>query len=91
MDLSLKYAIDTEKVSWRVIGDELLVLNLDNGNYYDLNEVAGQVWNGIIEKKSLGEIFETLKKEYRVDEKRLESDLKKIVAELQKEKLITPR
>lgn len=91
MDLTLKYVIDTEKVSWRVIGDELLVLNLDNGNYYDLNEVAGQVWNGIIEKKSLGEIFETLKKEYRVDEKRLESDLKKIVAELQKERLITPR
>lgn len=88
MDLNQKYTIDTDKVSWRVIDGEVVILNLDNGNYYDLNAVGTQIWNAITQKKSLGQILETLKNEYPAEEKRLENDLKKILLDLEKEKLI---
>ncbi|MDD5584678.1 MAG: PqqD family protein [Candidatus Omnitrophica bacterium] len=88
MDLSQKYTINTEKLSWRVIDDEVVILNLDSGNYYDLNAVGARIWNAITKKKSLGEIIEALKEEYQVDGKRLENDLKKILLDLEKEQLI---
>lgn len=88
MNFDQTYKIDKDKVSWRIIDGEAVILNLDNGLYYDLNKTGTAIWQAIAEKKSLEQILEVLKKEYSAGDKRLENDLKSIVADLEKEKLI---
>ena len=76
MDLNQGYTIDNDKITYRIIDGEAVILNVDNGYYYSLNEVGTRVWENINKGKSLEEIISLLKKEYQVPEKQLRSDEK---------------
>lgn len=88
MDLSRKYAIDKDKVTYRVIDGEAVILNLDSGYYYSLNEAGTRIWEAIAKENSLDAILSLLKDEYETPEKQLKSDLMKLVKDLEKETLI---
>lgn len=88
MDLTAKYRVDKNKVTYRVIDGEAVMLNLDNGDYYSLNEVGTFVWEAINKKKNLGEILSFLKEEYQLSKKQLKKDLLGLVKDLEKEELI---
>lgn len=88
MELTQRYAIDKDKASYRIIDGEAVILNLDNGYYYSLNEAGTGIWESINSKKSLSEILNFLKKKYRLPEKQLKADLMELVKDLKKEELI---
>ncbi|MBL7198365.1 MAG: PqqD family protein [Candidatus Omnitrophica bacterium] len=88
MDLTVKYTIDKDKIGHRIIDGEAVILNLDNGNYYSLNEVGTKIWEAINRQKSLGKILSLLEEKYQLPEKRLKSDLIGLVKDLEREKLI---
>ncbi len=88
MDAAKKYKINKDDVTSRAIGDEEVVLNLENGFYYSLNEVGRGVWQLMNDGKTLGEIVKTLKETYQIPEARLEKDIDEIVQDLEKEGLI---
>ena len=88
MELTQRYIIDKDKASYRIIDGEAVILNLDNGYYYSLNEAGTRIWESINNQKSLSEILNFLKEEYRLPEKQLKVDLIELVKELEKEELI---
>lgn len=88
MDLTQRYTIDKEKLSYRIIDNEAVILDLDNGYYFSLNKVGTKIWEAINKGKSLKEILKLLKEEYQLPEKRLKDDLLTLVKDLKKEGLI---
>ncbi|MBL7196907.1 MAG: PqqD family protein [Candidatus Omnitrophica bacterium] len=88
MDLTQRYTIDKDKVTYRIIDNEAVILNLDNGYYYSLNEVGTRIWEAINKQKSLDQVLSLLKEEYQLPERQLRSDLMGLVKDLEKEELI---
>lgn len=88
MDCKQTYKIPADRIADRVIEDEAVILNLDNGQYYTLNYIGTVIWKMLGRKKSLGEIQDFLKKEYSVGEETLKKDMALIIKQLEGEKLI---
>ena len=82
------YSIDKDKVVHRLIGDEAVLLNLDNGSYYNINEVGTQIWEQMSEGKSICEIVLFIAEEYSLSEERAEKDLLLFLKVLEKNALI---
>ena len=88
MDLTVNYTIDKNNITYRVIDGEAVILNLDKGYYYSLNEVGTRIWEAIDKKKSLNEMLDSLKEEYQVPAEQLKSDLLGLIKDLEKEELL---
>jgi len=66
----------------RQLGDEAVILNLESGKYFGLNEVGSRVWDLLLTPRSLGSLQETLLQEYEVSADDLWRDLESLVSEL---------
>ena len=64
------------------LGTETIVLNLDSGGYYGLNDVGVTVWNLIQKPKMVEEIRDVILAEYEVEYEQCDRDLRKLIAEL---------
>lgn len=88
MDLKQRYKIDKDKVTFRIIDNEAVILNLDNGYYYSLNEAGTRIWVYLNKQKALSEILTLLKEEYLATKEQLKNDLMEVIKDLEKEELI---
>lgn len=82
------YKIDREKVFWRKVDDQLVVLNMDTGFYYTLDETAVIVWDLVIAGKDLQAITAGLTESYEVGARIAKKDAESLLGRLQKEGLI---
>lgn len=78
-------------VMFNRVGDELVLLDLDRGTYLGLDPVGSRFWELITSGASLGEAMETMLSEYEVTREELELDLDALVADLERNELVTPR
>jgi hypothetical protein len=65
----------SEKALFRDFGGESVLLLLDRGIYYGLNEAGSRIWELLSDHDSLETIAALLAKEYEVPEKRCAKDL----------------
>ena len=65
----MKFIINPNVIS-SVLGNELILLDMDSGLYLKLNSSASLVWDFLNEGISKSEIYERLKKFIRVTELR---------------------
>jgi Coenzyme PQQ synthesis protein D (PqqD) len=88
-ELSLRNFIKvSDDVVSRDLEGEAVVLNLETGIYFGLNEVGTRIWSLIEEHGSLQKVFAIIKDEYDVPSETLENDLLRIVQELHAKGLI---
>ena len=73
---------------YRDVQGEGVLLHLDSGQYFGLDEVANRVWQLIVEKNALGDVEAALLNEFNVEPPRLSEDLQRLVDELVAKKLI---
>ena len=85
---SLKYRIDKDLIAYRIINGETVILNLDNGYYYNLDGAGTDIWQAIDQGLTLDEILELLKKEYGAPETILKKDMLEFIKNLEQKKLI---
>jgi len=83
-----KYSINSDRVVWRDIEGEAVILNLDTGYYYNLNAVGSLIWQLLEEKKDISKIIETISKDYNISANRAKKDLDSLISDLKKEKLL---
>ena len=88
MDLNKRYHINKNKLSYRIIEDEAVILDLDRGYYYCLNPVGTVIWKALEEEKDLGEILNVLKEEYQCPDEVIENDIMGFLSGLENEKII---
>ena len=64
------------------IDDEIVMLNIKKGEYYNFNSVASFIWNHFSQPKSLDSLLELLKRQYQVSPDECERDTKLFIIEL---------
>jgi hypothetical protein len=77
-----------EHVLARRTGEEMVVLNLDNEQYYGLDEVGAHLWELMDGGSTFGDIVDSLLTEYEVDRQTLVTDLASILGDLQENGLV---
>jgi hypothetical protein len=70
------------------VGGEAVILHLDGGVYYGLNEVGARVWQLVQEELTVAEIVDAIVAEYEVDRAQCFGDVQQLVAGLAEHKLV---
>ena len=81
MDLETKLTIPPHVIS-RQVGAEIVVLDLESGLYFGLDEVGRLIWESVSEGRSPAEAVELVIAEYEVDEPQARADVIAFVSEL---------
>ena len=82
-------AIDVpERVLFQEVGEETVLLDIENGEYYGLNEVGSKLWTLLQQGHTMREAVSTMLKEYDVSEECLRSDIQQFLLQLQTKGLI---
>ncbi len=71
--------VASENVLIREIAGEAVLLNLDNEQYYGLDEVGYRMWVVLTESDSVGVAMQTLLSEYEVEPDRLLQDMHDLI------------
>jgi Coenzyme PQQ synthesis protein D (PqqD) len=66
----------------RSVGDDTVLLDLQQDEYFSLDRVGTRVWSLISAGNSLGKIVSRITDEYGVDGDRVETDVRALVDEL---------
>ena len=68
--------------------DATVLLDVERGMYYTLNEVGGRIWALLADSGSVGGIVSRLREEYDVAPERLEGDVAGLVERLRAARLV---
>ena len=77
-----------EEVVFRVLEAESVVLNLESGIYFGLDDVGTRMWQLIDELQSLRGVADALAREYEAPREQLDSDLIAFVEQLHAKGLV---
>jgi hypothetical protein len=81
--------IDPQSVCWSKIENETLLLNLDSGFYYTLDEVGGFIWELLAAGQEKPGILTRLLSDYHIEDlQSAENDVDAFLMELRDEGLI---
>jgi len=84
----MKYRIDPDKVVWRTIDGEDVILSLDIGHCYGLNKTGSFAWNMFVEKRIPQEVSERFFEKFKISSKIAGDDIRSLVTRLEKEALL---
>ncbi|RRS30827.1 MAG: coenzyme PQQ biosynthesis protein PqqD [Epsilonproteobacteria bacterium (ex Lamellibrachia satsuma)] len=87
MNLSQKI-IFVDTVFSQEVDGEMVLLNMNNENYFGLDEMGTAIWQVMQENKTLQEVLEAILEQYEVEAEVLEKDLLIFVDRLVKSGLI---
>jgi len=62
-------------ITWKDLDSGVVVLNLDSGTYYLLNETASEAWRAFQEGKGLDEIVDHFLEEFECTKEQAQQDL----------------
>jgi hypothetical protein len=77
-----------EKIIWKTVQEEAVLLDSRNGRYFGLNPVGCSFWQNVDGKRALGEIINLLIEEYNIDRNTLVSDIEELVQVLKNKELL---
>ncbi len=77
-----------EDVVWTDLGDEAVLLKLDRGIYFGLDQIGARIWALMADGRSREEIPDIVATEYEVSFERVDHDLEELIGELSREGLI---
>ncbi|MBT5872312.1 MAG: PqqD family protein [Candidatus Latescibacteria bacterium] len=78
----MKIVIDKDRITWRRLKDEFVLMHLDSGSYYSLNETGRIIWQGLVDDRPYAAIVADVVEEFEVEEKTAEADFEKLVNDL---------
>ena len=77
-----------EQVIAQKASNEFLLLNMEDGNYYSLNEIGGRIWELCDGKRSVLQVVAALATEYEAPGATLQNDVIELLEDFHKGKLI---
>ena len=82
------YPQRNEQVIAQKAASDLLLFNMNDGNYYSLNEIGCRVWELCDGNHSIAQLIETLAAEYDAPAETVATDVLELLEKLQNGKLI---
>jgi coenzyme PQQ synthesis protein D (PqqD) len=70
------------------LGDEAVILGLDRGEYYGLNDAGTRIWNLIQEPRRVSDVRDTLVREFDIDPERCEREVIRLLSDMASEGLV---
>ncbi len=80
------YAIAPPPIIYEIIDDEVVILNLETGVYYNLNSSGTKIWRLIEQGAPFSEIVDS----FTGDSREIEKETEAFLSELLREKIIFP-
>ena len=78
-----------DNISWKQLGDRVVAVDTNNGDYYTLNDVASTIWLAVSDGKSVDDIVAQIMAEYDItDEAKVRQDIDTQFAQWQEMKLM---
>jgi hypothetical protein len=80
----------TNQIAWQIdrLENFVYILNINNGNWFILNDISKDIWLLIAENKNIDEIVNTLSTEYETEFNTIYNDIVEYISELQEEGLV---
>lgn len=72
-----------ESILFSELEDKLLMMSIDNGEYYSLDSIAARIWELIETPKSIEQLCSILVKEYDVRPDTCEQDVVEFIEKMQ--------
>lgn len=70
------------------VEDEVVMMNIERGNYYGLNSSASRIWQLLEQDTCIAAICEQLQQDYDVDAGVCEREVQRFIAQMIDEKLV---
>ena len=80
--------VATERQLSTTLGDEAIILGLDDSMYYGLTGAGARIWDLVQTPRTIDEILTTITAEFDVDRQRAAADLDVLLADLQARGLV---
>lgn len=77
-----------KNVTWKNLEKGVVVLNIEKGTYYALNETATRIWNFLVQGKDIHFVEADMIEAFDVDESALKKDIAETLAYLREEALL---
>lgn len=81
----------TDDLTWREVGDELLVLKLSTGTYLTLNAVGKELWSELEEGATGSQLAEALVERYGISSEQAAEDVAAFIEDLTTSGLLSDR
>lgn len=88
MESRRKYTINKDKITYRIVDNEAVILNLDTGEYYSLDATGTFIWKLLEKKAGIDELSDKVANEYGISEKEAMRDLKSLIKDLVLEEMV---
>lgn len=83
-----RFMVNEAEVAAKVMDGEAILIDLSSGKYYSMDLVGGFVWSLLSTQHNIDETIAAVVGQYEVSEEQAAADVKNLLDELQKEKLI---
>ncbi len=84
----MKIVIDRERITWRKLREELVLMHLDTGAYYSLNDTGILIWESLADGQAYDSIVDAIVKDFEVDRETVIKDFERLVNELADQGLV---
>jgi len=89
MQLSDRFTVSKDVVT-REVGGELVLLDLNSGQYFGLDAVGCRIWELLAQApRNLSELCDQIEREFDAPRDRIEADIIALARQLQDQELIT--
>lgn len=80
--------INSPKVVGEVIDGEAVVINLENGNYYTMDRIGGEIWNIVEQNVTVESIVDAISARYEGSGLDIETSINELIVLMEQEGLI---
>jgi hypothetical protein len=87
---ALRLSINSPQVISDTIDGEVVIVNLDKGYYYSLDDTGADVWRLIQEGRSVDQLVPDVMRRYAGDPADIEAAIARFVSELEEEEIVRP-
>lgn len=81
--------INDQKVVSETVSGETIVINLETGTYYSLNETASFLWDNIMRKIRIDDLINLCERAYKDDSESVANSVRAFVEEMISEQLVS--
>lgn len=89
MEASTRFFVSRPQVIQETFDDEIVIVDLDSGNYYSLGKIGADAWNLLEQGRNFGEITQSLAHAYSAETGVVASAMADLLTQLQSENLIS--
>lgn len=87
MNLNQKYTLCRD-IQWQVVENEAIILNMNSGDYFSLNDTATDIFLGVVKDRSLASMISKRKETHRKSKPELKKDTIDLLQDLIKNRII---